>query len=296
MKAALECLPCFLNQTVAAVRRFGLAPEAQDRVMTQVLCELTSFDRNQTSPVMGAFIDRAVARAVGVDDPYAEEKRRCNNAMLSFLPSLRKIVEASPDPFETAVKAAVIGNFIDFTAPGGDTKTPLPKIFDQALSKPLTQISEDALFRLKTLSRDARSILYLMDNAGEIAADRLLLEQLPKDRVTAAVRGGPIANDALMEDARIAGITDIVEVIANGVALPGTLLSRCSKSFRARFEAADLIISKGQGNFETLDFIPEKLFFLFVVKCPTVADYLGSNMGDLMVCDRRNPASHQATS
>lgn len=286
LKSSLECIPCFLGQALNAAQRFGADDVVRARIMMEVLKEVERFDRTRSSPEMGAMIHRIAADAVGVEDLYFDVKRACNEAVLSVLPSLREKIARADDPFETAVRACIAANLIDFTAPGGDTDTPLPALFAAAMSRPLAVVcGENPIARLKERAFAAESILYLLDNAGEVVADRLLIEQLPRGRVTAVVRGGPIANDVLMEDARAASIHEVAEVIDSGLALPGTLLNRCSKELRERFHAADLVISKGQGNFETLDFLPNKLFFLFVVKCEVVANYLGAVMGDTIVCD-----------
>lgn len=123
--------------------------------------------------------------------------------------------------------------------------------------------------------RNAEHILYLCDNAGEIVFDTLLIEQLGPERVAAAVRGKPIINDALLEDAVAAGLTNLVPTIGNGSDAPGTVLDDCHEEFRAAFESADLIISKGQGNFETLSDSDRPVFFLFKAKCPVVAETAG---------------------
>jgi hypothetical protein len=125
----------------------------------------------------------------------------------------------------------------------------------------------------------ARSILYLADNAGEIACDRLLIEQLPMERVTLAVRGAPVLNDATRADAQAVGLEAMVEVIDNGSDAPGTILDDCSPEFRDRFAESDMIIAKGQGNFESLSDQKGNLFFLFKVKCPMVAERIKQPMG-----------------
>jgi len=125
----------------------------------------------------------------------------------------------------------------------------------------------------------AKSILYLADNAGEIVFDRLLIEQLPRERVTVAVRGAPILNDVTWVDATTVGVDTLVKVIDNGSDAPGTVLADCSDAFQKQFAEADLIISKGQGNFETLSDSPENIFFLFKAKCPVVADQVGCPVG-----------------
>ena len=141
----------------------------------------------------------------------------------------------------------------------------------------------DMLERLRRRVQETKSILYLADNAGEIVFDRLLIEQLPRDRVTVAVKGGPVINDATREDAEAAGLIDLVEVIDNGSDAPGTILEQCSPSFQRRFAEADLVIAKGQGNYETLNDVPREVFFLLKVKCPVIARDIACDLGHIAV-------------
>jgi len=146
-------------------------------------------------------------------------------------------------------------------------------------------IDRGAVHRLKVAVERAKEILYLGDNTGEIVLDRLLIEQMPREKLTYVVRGHPILNDALMEDAQIAGLTDLVEVIDNGSDAPGTILETCSEAFRGRFEQADLVIAKGQGNFESLGDTRRAVFFLLRPKCAVLARHLGCDLGRLMVLE-----------
>ena len=129
--------------------------------------------------------------------------------------------------------------------------------------------------RFKSEVDEAREILYLADNAGEIAIDRLLIEELGPERVTLAVRGSAVINDATIDDARAVGLHELVRVIDSGSDAPGTILEDCSVELRERFRTADLIVSKGQGNFETLSDIDTDIFFLLKVKCPVIATHIG---------------------
>ena len=154
----------------------------------------------------------------------------------------------------------------------------------------------DQLVALRTglsrrAAREARSILYLADNAGEIVFDRLLIEALGPGRVTVAVRGHPVINDATRDDAREAGLEGEVELIDNGSDGPGTILEDCSPAFRERFRAAGLIIAKGQGNAETLSGVPGRIFFLFKVKCAVMASRFGLPEGTLALAASPRPKS-----
>ena len=157
-------------------------------------------------------------------------------------------------------------------------------MIDSALSVPLVG---DGLNAFRNAIDQARQILYLGDNAGEIVFDRLLVEILPREKVTYVVKAHPIINDATIEDAKMAGITDLVEVIDNGDDTPGTVVENCSSEFQKRFEEADMIISKGQGNYETLNLVPKNIFFLLMAKCPVIAREIECKQGSLVICAPR---------
>ncbi len=128
----------------------------------------------------------------------------------------------------------------------------------------------------------AKSILYLADNTGEIVFDRLLIEQMPLKKITLVVKGSPIINDACLVDAQVTGVADLVEVIDNGSDAPGTILAECSEDFKQRFEKADLIIAKGQGNYETLSDVKKDIFFVLKAKCSVIAKHIGCEVGNLV--------------
>ena len=129
----------------------------------------------------------------------------------------------------------------------------------------------------------ASRILYLADNAGEIVFDRLLIERMPPGKVTVGVRGFPVINDATMKDAEDTGMTELAEVIDNGSDGPGTILDDCSQSFRDRFDEADLIIAKGQGNYETLSEVDKDIYFLLKAKCAVIARDMGCQEDDMIL-------------
>jgi uncharacterized protein with ATP-grasp and redox domains len=242
---------------------------------------------------MGGALNRIMAQELGVEDPYVAEKRRTNAEALALLPALEAMVEAAPRPFQAAVKLAIAANVIDFGAPGGDADGDLRARFEAALSRELAAGGRVCADALEEASGRARRVLYLADNAGEIAVDRLLVSRFVPGTVTVAVRGGPAINDALLEDAREVGMHAHAAVVASGSALPGTVLARTSDGFRRLFGEADLIVSKGQGNYETLCDEDAPIFFLLMAKCPVVAAHLGCEVGDYVAARNgrlpRNP-------
>jgi len=137
----------------------------------------------------------------------------------------------------------------------------------------------------------AGEILYLGDNAGEIVFDRLLIERLPRAKVTFAVKGSPVINDATMEDAEAVGLTELVNVVTNGSDGPGTILESCSPQFRERFDRADLIVAKGQANYESLSDVDKPIFFILKAKCPVIARDLDCEIGEMIL--RRSNVSGQ---
>ena len=194
---------------------------------------------------------------------------------LDMLPELRARIAGAEDPFAAAVRLAITGNIIDFGPKGDTTEQDALDAIAHALSEPLygdMHAFQDAV-------EQADGILYLADNAGEIVFDRVLIEEILPQRVTLAVRGAPVINDATIEDAEMAGLAELAEVIDNGSDAPGTILSDCSAAFQKRFHESDLIISKGQGNYETLSGEPAGIFFLLKAKCPVIAAHAGVPVG-----------------
>ena len=284
MKTSLECFPCFLRQALDAIRQVSQDRALHERLLKQVCREASEMDLAMSPVEMGRRIQRLVRQITGSADPYRAIKRRFNDHALRLRDDLRRQVERAQDPFELAVRLAIAGNRIDFGASGGTTEREVSRILSQADRCDVN----GSIQALRSAVESAGRILYLADNTGEIVLDRLLIERLPMHKVTVAVRGGVVINDATLEDAITAGLPDLVEVIDNGSDAPGTVLADCSSSFRDRFDQADLIIAKGQGNYETLNDLPDKqIFFLLMVKCSIVAAELSLPLGSFVVhCNR----------
>ncbi|NIN70060.1 MAG: DUF89 family protein, partial [Anaerolineae bacterium] len=219
-------------------------------------------------------------------DPFAAKKQHYNDVALSMYPDMMAIVQASDSSLDAAVKVAAAGNIIDLgIVDRADVN--LAAILQEVLTEGLA-VDEIELLE-ERLGRASR-VLYLVDNAGEIAFDKVLIEELHARGldVTVVVKGAPILNDATMEDAVAVGIDRTSRVVSNGSAMIGTDLKTCSSEFLRQFEAADLIISKGQANFETLNETPAPIFFILKAKCSEVGRELGGAMGDVVaVLNRR---------
>ena len=279
MKTYLDCVPCFVRQALDAARMATAEETVHRKVLQGVLQAAGRMDYGQSPPVMGQQIHRIVRALSGNSDPYASVKDRFNRYALDMYPVCRQRVEGASDPLETALRLAIAGNVIDFGPSGGLERSVVDRTIQQALHEPLAGEVQAFLDAVKS----ARHILYIGDNAGEIVFDRLLIEQLPAGRVIFAVRGAPVLNDATRADAETVGMTGAARVIDSGSDAPGTLLDECSDAFAARFDRADLVIAKGQGNYETLSAARKNIFFVLKVKCPVIAAHIGCDLGSHVV-------------
>lgn len=275
MKTALDCIPCFARQALEAARFVTDDPAVHEQAVRSVLRTVAEMDLTQCPPVIAQRFHRELREITGVADPYRAAKDRFNRMALEMLPGLQRQVSTAADPLAVALRLAIAGNVIDLGLNGGLTEQEARRAVANTLHEPFSGDTDEFAGAV----READNILYLADNAGEIVFDRLLIERIGPAPITVAVRGRPILNDATLTDAKAAGLADIVEVIDNGSDAPGTLLGDCSEAFRARFAAADLIIAKGQGNFETLSGNPANIYFLFKAKCPVVAENAAVDIG-----------------
>ena len=279
MKTAHDCIPCLIRQTLNAVRLATSDEKVHISVLREALKAVSIMDLDLCPPLMGQHIHRLIREQTCSRDPYKSVKDLCNRDALALFPELDTMIRASASPFEAAVRLAIAGNIIDFGASIAVDQTVIRDTIAASMSESLV----GDVHALEDAVHSARKILYLGDNTGEIVFDRLLIARLPTGRVIFAVRGGPIINDATMEDAVATGVTDLVPVIDNGSDAPGTILEQCSDSFKQAFEAADLIIAKGQGNYETLSGSRKRIFFLLKAKCPVIAEHIGCRVGDCVI-------------
>ena len=286
MKTILDCMPCFIRQALDAVRLATSDEITQERVLRGVMEAAGRMNLNQSPPVMGQQIHRIVRELSRNEDPYKHVKDRFNRHALNLYPQYKKMIERSSMPLEAAERLAIAGNIIDL----GPSSEIDQSGIDEAIGHALAGRLQGNVGLLEEAARSAEHILYLGDNSGEIVFDRLLIEQLPVDKVTFAVRGSPVINDATMADAEETGMTGLVKVVDNGSDAPGTIIEECSEVFRRQFNKADLVISKGQGNDETLSDVAKDIFFLLKVKCPVIAQHIGCDLGSLLILSHRQEA------
>lgn len=276
MKTYLDCIPCFFKQALFAARA-ALDDEARIKtVLDKVGMLVSEIPLNSSPPETGREVYRTIREVTGVDDPFRDLKGKSIDKALALYPTLKHLLGEAKEPLKTAVRLAIAGNVIDF---GANPDFQLEQDIQEVLQKK-PAINHYQAFKEK-LAR-AQDILYLGDNAGETVFDRLLIETMGKP-VTFVVREIPIINDATAEDAISSGLDNVAAIVSSGCDAPGTVLGGCSEPFLAHFNKADLIISKGQGNYETLSHEKRPIFFLLKAKCPMIARDLGVKAGDIVI-------------
>ena len=286
MHTALDCIECLVRQSLRVSRMVTDDAGAHRRIMHRVLALLSRADLSSSPTEISSKIYGIIHEVGGTADPYLEIKARFNDLALGMLPGLERRVEEAADPWDAAVRLALAGNIIDF---GGGRDVDAGQVratVEASLVDPIHGMSPaDARPHVE----EAESILLVGDNAGEIVLDRLLVERIGREKVTYVVRGSPIINDATLQDARAAGLTDMVRVIDTGWDGPGAPPHRCGPAFNEALEAASLVIAKGQGNYETMSGIERPALFLLRAKCPVVADHVGVPQGAMVVTGRNLP-------
>jgi uncharacterized protein with ATP-grasp and redox domains len=233
-------------------------------------------------PEVSAPLYQMTGMMCGTDDPYLDRKIHYTGEALKLLPTLESLVRNAADPFDAAVRISIAGNVIDFGTGENKDLPDLSGILDQFLEK---EMLCDDTRSLRELVSSAETVLFIGDNAGETVFDRPLLSILQADRLVYVTRGGPIINDVTLQDAVHAGIGLDTELMSSGSAIPGIVLQECSRDFQDLFNLADVVIAKGQGNFETLTELPRqgRTFMFFIVKCIVAARQVEGEIGDMVV-------------
>jgi len=282
MKLHLECVPCYIRQALEAAKMATNNRKLHEQILRESLIVASEFDTDSIGFVLQAKIKEVMEKILPAMDPYKKVKEKYNRMVLGLADSLKKMIKNSKDPFETSLRISLAGNVIDF----GPDIVLNKKILKEAIEKSLSQdLDNEKVKLLQKNINDAERILFIGDNAGEIVLDKIFIENLPGKKITYAVRGGPALNDVTMEDARMVGMIDSVPVITTGLNMPAAILPFCSNDFIDEYKRADLIISKGQGNYEALCDEDKNIFFLLKIKCPIVGNNFKEKykVGDIVI-------------
>ncbi|MCD6323848.1 MAG: DUF89 family protein [Desulfurococcales archaeon] len=286
MKLRLDCVVCIAKQALKAARLASNDEGIQARVLRESLRRLSEIEWAGTPPqlVRASGISDIILRITGITDPYKRLKEESNREALSLLPEIEELLNLSDDRLRTAVKLAIAGNIIDFAA--------VDKYdLRETINRVLTQNPKiDHYESLRNDLLQAETVLYFADNAGEIVFDKVLLQEAirvrgePFKKITFVVKGGPIINDATMEDAIQVGLNDLpnIEFLKVSSGREGTGPERNSPEVQSWIRNHDVVISKGQGNYEDLSEL-DGIYFLLMVKCPVVAEDIGAEVGDIII-------------
>ncbi len=267
MKINAFCMSCLVQSQARRIQKFE-DEEKKACYMREVLGLIADSNPTWSAPALLEPISKLYETYWGAQGDLKREKRIFNDLLLSMEDTLEEKIRSSKDPLETALCLARLGNYIDFSALSEVSAEKLLELLEQAEQETL-EVEEYGGFR-KDLENGKR-LVYLTDNCGEIVLDKILIkllkEQYPKLSIEVLVRGIAVTNDATLEDARYVGLTEIVPVFGNGSGIAGTELSHISEEARGKLKQADLILSKGQGNFETLHTCGLNIYYLFLCKC-----------------------------
>lgn len=279
MKSQSVCFPCFMEQAHSSVLYATEDENKRWEVLRGVAPLLSELSMDQSPAYNSSLVLHKVNELLGTSDPYAQAKQEANQKALAMVPDLIGRIKSSDDKLETAVRLAVVGNVIDL---GIKHEADIEATLEMALGDGFARFEYDA-FKEKLDS--SQRLLYILDNAGEIVFDKILIDGLIAHgkMVIAVVRGGPILNDATMEDARQVGLDKATKVIDTGNDFVGIIRDKCPEMLIKGLDSADMVIAKGQGNYETLDDRGDRYFFILKAKCGHVANALGVNNGDLVL-------------
>ncbi len=277
MEMYLECAICIQKQAL----QIGRIATDNERELEDILRKTMQFVVNEDwhkSPLeMGRSVQDIITEITGIEDPYKELKRQSDEAALKLLPKVRKEMESASDPLKVAIKAAIAGNIMDF---GALTSFDIEQTLHNVLSEDM-ELKDYELFKEKLKS--ARVLTYIADNAGEIVFDSILLEEIAKlkniQKVVIVARDRPLINDVTLEDLRYTGIDKLPKVEVETLHIDG---KRAIKEASQWIETSDIVVSKGQGNYEMFSTL-SGIFFLLMVKCDILSKDIGEPKGSAVL-------------
>ncbi len=286
MKMHDKCFPCIVNQVLKSADIAGITDK--EALLREAFTYLSKADYNLATPELIGEIFEMIKFYTGNSDPYKNIREYYNALFLKMLPDLEHKIEQTDNPFQTAVRYAIVGNIIDFH--------PLQNALLEDISAVFADMEqfELAIDDTQLLQEDIRKaeiILYLGDNCGEICLDKILLKKIkqlnPDVQLFFGVRGKPVVNDVTEEDAYFVGIDAYARITDNGDYALGTVLRRTSPAFQKLYAQADIVIAKGQANYECLSEENKNIYFLLMTKCHVIADSVGTGEKK-MICMKQN--------
>jgi len=271
-----ECLPCLLRQALEASRLATDDIEIQKEIMKQAALSISDYQNYRYAPEIGREIHGIVKKTAGISDPYKDIKARSIKAAEELYHFLKMFLHKKQDRIYWALKISATGNIIDAAINKVNDVTNLSCI-ESEVEKEFA-ICDIEYFKKRL--KNCKNLLIIGDNAGETIFDRVLIEDMIDHNITYAVRSEAIINDVTLEDAIDSKLDICSTVVSTGCNTPGLIVEECSATFKKIYNEADIVISKGQGNYETLSGQSREIFFLLKAKCSVLADLVGVNVGD----------------
>jgi uncharacterized protein with ATP-grasp and redox domains len=278
MEFKYDCLHCHINQGIKVSDFLELDSNTKEMIIKETMLTLSNADFNKQTPELMATTWDTITSLSGNNDPYKEFKYEYNKIMLKIEKPLVELINKQSSPFNSYLYSSILGNIIDLGPSHEFEKDNWLPLFEKELQQIDLAINDsDELFNAL---KNATNLLYIGDNCGEIVLDKLFVSYIksvfPDLSITFSVRGKPVLNDATLIDANQIGLTKIVNTISNGEDTPGLILEKTSDEFKNYYNTADVIIAKGQGNYEGLsDIHDSRIFHLLIVKCPIIATETG---------------------
>lgn len=286
MKIRPDCISCLVKQSIDTIRLITIDENIIFDILQLIFNELSSLDPDMTPPGVARRLQSIIRRELNINDPYYHIKQRSTLKAFEMFSEASDAIQRSEFPFATAIAFSIAGNILDFAKGTSWNEELITETFSMVPQKVLL-FDEVLIKRLYYEIANASVLLYLGDNAGEAVFDSLLLQYFPEGpKIYYGVKSGPILNDITAKEAQESGLPEKAQIIANGADIPGTELDKCSSEFLSLFNKADVIISKGQGNFETLADEKRKIWFLFQVKCSVIAQACGHQTGTWMIYEK----------
>ena len=262
------CIGCILRRQEERIRELAFSEETKSAFMKALCALIANAPQDATTPVIVADIRVLIQKYFGITDSYEAEKKHYNKLMLDSEDVLEQMIASADEPLKEALRLARIGNYIDFGALNEVNEKKLGELFAESEND---MVDETEWVALKVDLQKAKTLTYLTDNCGEIVADKLFIKEVqkayPQLDIAVIVRGQDVLNDATMEDAKAVGLTEMVKVINNGSAIAGNSLGYISAEAEEKIRTADVVIPKGQGNFESLNGCGMNIYYLFLCKC-----------------------------
>ncbi|MBU7012766.1 MAG: DUF89 family protein [Theionarchaea archaeon] len=286
MKTHLDCIPCFLRQALQAARFVTNDEQKQEEVLRAALSALQQCNFCSTPPEIAHKVHFAVMDILGVNDPYQKVKAESNTVVLTMYKDLQKDISTSDDPLDMAVRLSIAGNIMDYGA---------REDFD--IFKTIARVKETtfAINHTQKLKQDldqAETIAYIADNAGEIVFDKLFMETVDstysRKKWHLYVKSCPMVNDATEKDLRQVAFCEMDNISTGLITIDREYDSRTDPVFLEALKKKDIVISKGQGNYEALSTADLTIYFLLMVKCPVVAEDITADIGDIVVIAKKN--------